>query len=51
MVVEFNTRKGEVLQKKIDRFNELKVKYFMDNLNDKEEIEFNNIEKWLKIHS
>lgn len=51
MVLEFQTRKDDVVQKKLNRFNELKVKSFMDCLNESEEIEMNNIVNWLKIHN
>lgn len=50
MVVEFKTKKEGILQKKIKRFKELKVKNFSDTLDENEEIEFNEIEQWLKIH-
>lgn len=51
MVLEFQTRKDDIAQKKLNRFNELKVKNFMDCLSNSEEIEFNNIAEWLKIHN
>ena len=51
MVIEFNLKKEVIIQKKIKRFEELKVRYFNQTITDKEEIEFDNIEKWLKIHN
>lgn len=51
MILEFKTRKDDVIQKKLYRFNELKVKNFMDCLSESEENEMNNISEWLKIHN
>ena len=51
MVLEFITNKEYILQQKLDRFNKLKVKLFMDCLDASEENEMNNIQKWLKIHN
>ena len=51
MVLEFKIKKEGILQKKIKRFEELKVKNFSDTLDENEEIEFDELEKWLKIHN
>lgn len=51
MVLEFKTKKEGILQKKIKRFEELKVKNFSDTMDKKEEIEFDKLEEWLKIHN
>ena len=51
MVIEFNIKKEGAIQKKLNRYKELKIGYFMQSLNDKEEIEFDEIEQWLKIHN
>ena len=51
MVLEFKTKKEGVLQKKLKRFEELKVKNFSDTLDKKEEIEFDKLYEWLKIHN
>lgn len=51
IVIEFTNKKDVIIQKKIKRFEELKVRYFNQTITDKEEIEFDNIEKWLKIHN
>jgi hypothetical protein len=51
VVLEFKTKKEGILQKKIKRFEELKVKNFSDTMDKKEEIEFDKLEEWLKIHN
>lgn len=51
MVIEFTNKKEVIVQKKIKRFEELKVRYFNQTITDTEEIEFDDIEKWLKIHN
>jgi len=51
VVLEFKIKKEGILQKKIKRFEELKVKNFSDTLDENEEIEFDELEKWLKIHN
>ena len=51
MVLEFKTKKEGILQKKLKRFDELKVKNFEDAFIGNEETEFNELEKWLKIHN
>ena len=51
MVLEFKTKKEWVLQKKKKRYEELKVKNFQDSFIGNEENEFNELEKWLKIHN
>ena len=51
MVLEFKTKKEGVLQKKKKRYEELKVKNFQDSFIGNEENEFNELEKWLKIHN
>ena len=50
-VIEFKSRTSNMLEKKLKRFNELKVKYFEDAFIDNDENEFNELEKWLKIHN
>lgn len=51
MILELKTKKEYILQRKLDRFSELKVKSFMDCLNESEENEMNSIANWLKIHN
>ena len=51
MVLEFKTKQEGVLQKKKKRYEELKVKNFQDSFIGNEENEFNELEKWLKIHN
>ena len=51
MLLEFKTKKEGVLQKKKKRYEELKVKNFQDSFIGNEENEFNELEKWLKIHN
>ena len=51
MLLEFKTKKEGMLQKKLKRFDELKVKNFQDSFIGNEENEFNELEKWLKIHN
>lgn len=51
MVLEFKIKKEGMLQKKIKRFEELKVRNFSDTLDRSEEIEFDELEEWLKIHN
>lgn len=50
MVIEFNKKREGILQKKLKRFEELKIGYFNQNLEDYEEIELDNLGEWLKIH-
>lgn len=51
LVIEFTNKKEVIIQKKLKRFEELKIGYFEQNLSDTEEIELNDIENWLKIHN
>jgi uncharacterized membrane protein len=51
LVVEFKSRKERVLQLKYSRFEELKRRYFMQNLSEDEENEMNSLSQWLKIHN
>ena len=51
MLLEFKTKKEGILQKKKKRYEELKVKNFQDSFIGNEENEFNELEKWLKIHN
>ena len=51
LVIEFTNKKEVIIQKKLKRFEELKIGYFEQNLSDTEEIELNEIENWLKIHN
>ena len=51
MVLEFKTKKEGILQKKLKRFDELKVKNFEDAFIGNEEDEFNELAEWLKIHN
>jgi len=50
-VIEFKSRRNEVLEKHLARFNQLKVKYFSGTLEDNEVIEFDDECEWLKIHN
>jgi hypothetical protein len=49
-VIEFKSRSNEVIEMKLIRFNQLKVKNFSGTLEEYEEKEFDNISKWLKVH-
>jgi hypothetical protein len=51
MVIEFSTSINELYNNKLYRFNQLKIGYFEQNLSEIEEIELNQLEKWLKIHN
>lgn len=51
MVIEFSTSRNKLYENKLKRFQELNSKYFMQNMNDDEVIEWNELEKWLKIHN
>ena len=51
MLLEFKTKKEGILQKKLKRFDELKVKNFEDAFIGNEEDEFNELAEWLKIHN
>lgn len=50
MLIEFKTKKEGILQKKLDRFKELKIKSFMDSLEDNEKIEYDKVYEWVKLH-
>ena len=50
MVIEFSEKREGMLQKKLNRFEELKIGYFEQNLEDYEERELNDLGEWLKIH-
>ena len=49
-VIQFKSGTSNVYNKKLKRFNELKIKYFEDAFIGNDENEFNELEKWLKIH-
>ena len=51
MIIEFKSNKTNIINKKLKRFNDLKVKNFSGILTDSEEIELDETEKWLKIHN
>ena len=51
MVLEFKVKKEGILQKKIKRYEELKVKNFQDSFMGNEESEFNQLSEWLEIHN
>lgn len=50
-VIQFKSRTSSLLQKKLRRFNELKIKYFEDAFIENDEDEFNKLAEWLKIHN
>jgi predicted DNA-binding protein with PD1-like motif len=50
LVIEFTNKKEVIIQKKLKRFEELKIGYFNQNLEDYEEIELDDLGEWLKIH-
>jgi hypothetical protein len=49
-VIEFDFGKKNMLERKYDRFNELKSKEFSDILTQAEEKEYNDLDKWFEIH-
>jgi hypothetical protein len=51
MLIELNVKRDGLIKQKIKRFNELKIGYFEDNLEESEQIELDEIERWLKIHN
>ena len=51
MVLEFKTKKEGIVQKKLKRYEELKVKNFQDSFMGNEENEFNQLSEWLEIHN
>jgi len=50
MLIEFNTKKEGIIQKKVKRFEELKIKEFSDTLEDNEKKEYDEVYKWVKLH-
>lgn len=50
-VIEFKSRTSSLLEKKLKRFNQLKIKNFEDSFIENEENEFNELAKWLQIHN
>lgn len=50
-VIEFGTRSNKVIEMKQIRFNQLKGWNFSGILDENEEKELDDLEKWLKIHS
>ena len=50
-VIEFKSKTSNLLEKKLKRFNELKIKNFEDSFIGNEEKEFNEIAEWLRIHN
>jgi len=50
VVIEFNQKRDGIVQKKLKRFEELKIGYFEQNLEDYEERELDDLGEWLKIH-
>ena len=50
-VIEFKSRTSNIFEKKLRRFNELKIKYFEDAFIGNDENEFNELGVWLKIHN
>lgn len=51
MIIEFGTSRNKIFVSKLKRFQELNSKYFMQNMSDVEVIEWNELEKWLKLHN
>lgn len=51
MIIEFKSNKMSLIDKKLKRFNDLKVKNFSGILTDTEEIELDETAEWLKIHN
>lgn len=49
-VIEFKSRKTDMYEIKLTRFEELKPKSFSDTLSPAEEIEFDKLYEWLQIH-
>ena len=50
-VIQFKSGTSNVYNKKLRRFNELKIKYFEDAFIGNDENEFNELAEWLKIHN
>ena len=50
-VIEFKRGTSSLCNKKLKRYEELKVKNFQDSFMGNEENEYNELEKWLKIHN
>jgi hypothetical protein len=49
-VIEFKSRKTDMYEVKLARFQELKPRSFSDTLSLAEEIEFDKLYDWLQIH-
>jgi hypothetical protein len=50
-IIQFGTSSVDVIEKKHKRFKELKVKNFSGTITEPEEIEMDDLSKWLKIHN
>ena len=50
-VIEFKSRTSNLFEKKLRRFNELKIKNFEDSFIGNDENEFNELAEWLKMHN
>lgn len=50
-IIQFKSGTSNIIEKKLKRFNELKIKYFEDAFIGNDENEFNELEDWLKIHN
>lgn len=50
MVIEINSSKENILQKKETRFKELKIAYFNQNITDNEILEMYKLSEWIGIH-
>lgn len=51
MVLEFKSNKTNLINKKLERFNQLKIRNFSGTLEDYEERELNEVSEWLQIHN
>ena len=50
-VIEFKMGTSSICNKKLKRYEELKVKNFQDSFMGNEENEFNQLSEWLEIHN
>lgn len=51
MTVDFGNYKYILYNKKMDRFNKLKIKFFNDNITDEELQEMNGLYEWIEKYS
>lgn len=51
MILEFKSNKMSLIDKRLKRSIELRVKEFSGTLTDLEEIELDKTTEWLKIHN